>query len=329
MINRRYVRTSCFLAAALLFSVTGQTAAEADSFLNPARNSYSLSKTLDRPFLQSVPVPQVWQTDSSSEEFRRALSSADSPEELADRYLRDALWQTEATDMQNDFQTIVLDDQLSEKTEIADVLNDLMPVVVLANDDVVGQVEKIESDFDDFQISLSEKNAEKLPEHLLDLNAFFNSLKETAPMDVELASFQDFFRKKSAQETQIVTETADSFITDAVLDQAEQVFSFERSYTQGMWEADEVCWSLLINDVLDLSTGANFLVREEDLPDGETIKNSYRSASLLDREEKTDQIQGDRFSADRQALIKRLPKLLETIETQGRKTKGRNTKDVK
>ena len=231
--------------------------------------------------------------------------------------------------MQNDFQTIVLDDQLSEKTEIADVLNDLMPVIVLANDDVVGQVEKIESDFDDFQISLSEKNAEKLPEHLLDLNAFFNSLKETAPMDVELASFQDFFRKKSAQETQIVTETADSFITDAVLDQAEQVFSFERSYTQGMWEADEVCWSLLINDVLDLSTGANFLVREEDLPDGETIKNSYRSASLLDREEKTDQIQGDRFSADRQALIKRLPKLLETIETQGRKTKGRNTKDVK
>lgn len=329
LINKRYVRTSCFFVAALLFSLAEQRAASADSFLNPARNSYSLSKTMDRPFLQSVPVPQVWQTDSSSGDFRNALLDATLPESKEERLLAADLWQTEALDMQNDFQTIALDDQLSEKMEIADVLNDIMPVISLANDDAVGEVEKIEDDFDRFQMSLSEKNVELLSKRLVDMNSFFEALKEVAPMEVELEAFQEFSRKKSAQETQIVTELAKSFLSDDVLNQAEKIYSYEQSEALGIRDVEEVYWSLLINDASDLSTGANMLLFDEDFPEGEKFENPYRSASLLDRAEKNDQIQGDRFLADKQALMKRLPKELEDIEAEIRRTRGQKTKDRK
>ncbi|MBR1778056.1 MAG: hypothetical protein IJ752_05670 [Alphaproteobacteria bacterium] len=316
MNKRKCTQTLCLSAAALLFCVIGQGEASADSFLNPARNAYSLDKTADRPFLQNNPVPQVWQMDSSSEEFRRALLDAVLPETLEERQLK-AVEQYEAADEQWNFQTIVIEDQKAENRIAADLLSDIVPIVAEADNTASFDLEKADADYANRQLDAAQGETDRLIRQLLETQAFINALQETALIDLDLSVLEEFFEGTDRQERRIITETKEAFLPDSVLEKAQDIYAPETKNMQGVREIDEMLWSLLFNDMLDLSTGVDMLMYDDAYPKGEKAENTRRSLSLLDRDEKTDQIQENSLSAQKKALIKRLQKKLKGDKTKG------------
>lgn len=317
--NKNCIRKLSVFATALSFFAAGRGVAFADSFLNPAQNGYSLSKTFERPFLQSSPVPQVWQTDSSSEDFKRALFDAKSPETYQERHLNSLFWQADKADALNDFQSVIIDDRNTEETAIADLLNKLAPIVIEIHNLTVNDIEQINKKYAEYQKEVAEKEALDMQGRLIDLHTFFMVLKETVKTDVDLEILENKLKKESTAENKIFEKTSEAFFTDDVLKKAQDIYSTETDTMQMVRETDEVMWSLLVNDMLDLSTGTNMFLNDETYSVYEKSDFLPRSASLLDRDGKTDQIHQDNLHAAKKTIIQRL----------GRMSKNKLKKDVK
>ena len=306
LIKRKYIRKLCFPIAFFFFFGAGRDVC-ADSFLNPARNSYSLSKTLDRPFLQSSPVPQVWQTISSPEEFKKDMTEAITPETRED-ILSDVLaWQEDTEDFQQSFQTLTTDEWKKDNKIIAEILNEEVALTDLSTDEVLNDMREVDRYYD-YSPHLEGKVPRKMvlfANDLADDETYFASLDDIARIYEGFALWNDLLSEKDKQEMEALM---DSF--EVSLDQAEDIYYSEMPVMREVQFVDETVWSLMVGDLLDLSTGMNVLLYDETYPKGEKNENVSRSASLLDMGEKTDQIQEYGFPYSRQSLIGMLEKNL-------------------
>lgn len=317
MIKKKHIRTIWFPAAILFFLTAGQRAAEADSFLNPARNTYSLDKTIDRPFLQRVPIPQVWQTDSTSEDFREALAAAVFPEDPRDRLFDILSLQSDIPDFQNDFQTIVIEDQKTDKNDISDVLNDMVPVLGEANDNVALDIDRLDRIYDAHQRILSQTDQDDFVHQMQDVQSFFMAIMNIIRIDLDLEKLDRIFKTKEILENRILDETEEGFMSDSVIDNAGDLYFSESKQMGGMKEYDDVTWALLFNDLFDLSTGINMISYDPVYLAEKTDESKRNSASLLDSAKKTDQIQGNDLVKEKQLLMQRLQKMLKNDKIKG------------
>lgn len=317
MTQRKCTSVLCLSALALFF-LTTERAVSSDSFLDFSQNAYSLSKVFTRPLLQPSHIPQVWQTDSKSDTFRRAVLEGLSPE-ISKRQFRAHAWQQATEDVQWDFESLVVKDQEAEKRAIADTVEDLVPIIEDANDRMADYMESLNRDYDLAQVASAQKDVFQLSKQLADFHSFVNMLKEMAPMDADMAAVEECFEKNELKERKIIIESRNSFLTDDILSDAEQIYSFETQGRKEMHAVDETVLSLLFNDLLDLSTGVNSLVWDSAYPPDEKVENTYRSASLLDRAKKTDQIQENPLFAARRDLIERLKNIMKSGRIKGAK----------
>ncbi|MBR1945909.1 MAG: hypothetical protein IJ846_06445 [Alphaproteobacteria bacterium] len=311
MIKKKHIRIICFPAAVLFFLAAGQKAANSDSFLNPARNSYSLDKTIDRPFLQSVPIPRVWQTDSSSDIFRKAWLNLNPSGKSEDRMFGILSLQSDIADFQNDFQSLIIEDQRSEKNNIADMLDEIVPVLDAVDGSVALDIEEADRVYDSYQKNLLRAEQKGFSEQLSGMQTFFVALKEIIRIDFELEKLDRILKTKEFQEKKIVEETPETFLSDTIIDRAEDFYFHETEHMGGLKECDDAVWSLLINDMLDLSTGINMMANDSFLIE-KTDESKRGSASLLDSAKKTDQIQGNDLLKEKRILMQRLQKMLKS-----------------
>lgn len=318
MVKRKNIKVLCFPLFAALFFVAPHKKAAADSFLNPADNSYSLKKVFTRPLLQSVPIPQVWQTDSKSEKFRRAWLDALTPQTPAERQLRALSWQLWVRDGLYDFKKTAEDDPAGDWSAVARILNDLVPIVEQAEGNAVFGSDSQDDLYMRSQIRRAEGETDKLAGGLFDLQAFLTSLNETVRTDMELMRLDALMHAADRKTDKVFAAIGRSLLSESVLKKAQDIYSPETQQIQGLKETDDVLASLLINDMMDLSTGVVMLSGDDVFQD-QPVEKTRRSSSLLDRVKKTDQIhKGDPVSR-RKAFFKRLENFL----------KGDKAKDVK
>lgn len=318
MAKRKNIKVLCFPLLAALFFIAPHKKAAADSFLNPADNSYSLKKVFTRPLLQSVPIPQVWQADSKSEKFRRAWLDALTPQTSAERQMRALSWQLWVRDGLYDFKKTAEDDPAGDWSAVARILNDLVPIVEQAESNAVFGSDRQDDLYMRSQIRRAAGETDKLAGGLFDFQAFLTSLNETARTDMELMRLDALMHAADRKTDKVFAAIGRSLLSESVLKKAQDIYSPETQQIQGLKETDDVLAALLINDMMDLSTGVVMLSGDDVFPD-QPVEKTRRSSSLLDRVKKTDQIhKGDPVSR-RKAFFKRLENFL----------KGDKAKDVK
>lgn len=316
--KRKNIKVLFFPLLAALFFIAPRKNAAADSFLNPADNAYSLKKVFVRPLLQSMPIPQVWQTDSKSEKFRRAWLDALTPQTPAERQMRALSWQLLSRDDLYDFEKTAKNDPSEDWKSAAQILNDLVPIVERAENNAVFGTDRQDDLYMRSQIRQAERETDKLAGGLFDLQAFLAVLDDTARTDMELARLDTLMHAADRKTDKVFAAIGRSLLSENVLKKAQDIYSPETRQIQGLKETDDVLASLLINDMMDLSTGSVMLSGDDVFSD-QPLEKTRRSSSLLDRVEKTDQIhKGDPVSR-RKAFFKRLEKFL----------KGGKIKDVK
>lgn len=316
--KKKNIKVLFFPLIAALFWTAPHKKAAADSFLNPSDNAYSLKKVFARPFLQSVPVPQVWQTDSKSEKFRRAWLNALTPRTPAERQSDALFWQTDAQDSLYDFEKTAKDNPAEDWGAVARILNDLVNIVGLAENNAVFGSDRQDDLYMRSQIRRAERETDMLAGGLSDLQAFLASLNETARTDMELARLDALMHAADRKTDQVFAAIGRSLLSENVLKKAQDIYSPETQQIQGLKETDDVLASLLVNDMMDLSTGVVMLSGDDMLPD-QPVERTRRSSSLLDRVKKTDQIHKSDPVSRRKAFFKRLENFL----------KGDKAKDVK
>ena len=310
MIQKKHSGSFCLFVTALLFFMAGRAECSTDSFWNMPKNSYSLSQTFDRFFLQSIPVPQVWQTNPASPEFKQAMPEFFLPETREERLFKAILWENEQSDIEKVFQELVIEDQASEKGIVADMLEDMVPIVFEANDNAVEETDEIDSLFYARLINGFRKEVPESLYHAMDIQYFIQALNEITQLDVDMEILEKHINKTDTQRNLVLAETKDTFLPENILEKAEDVESMETMDISEMKDVDDVFLSLLVNDLYDLSVGSNFLFHDDLKQMAKKEESTNRSVSLLDRIEKTYQIQEDTFAAEREALMKRLTKRL-------------------
>lgn len=302
----------------LAFVVEGRGFAVADVFLDPADNSYSLKKVFVRPFLQKTPIPQVWQTDSKSEKFKQDWLDAITPETHVEKLFHALLWQMPVPDEQKAFNLITRENPASDWSAISKTLNDLIPIVDLAEKNASADMDEKDLIYVKELLKSAEKEKDLVDIRLLNLKAFWATLDETARVDVELAQLQNELQEANKKTKSLFQQINRSLLSTEILEKAQDIYLPETQKIKGLNEIDDVFNSLLVNDMLDLSTGL-YMMNQDDMLSDFSIESQYRSASLLDRNQKTDQIRLSDPAYRRKAFFKRLEKFL----------KGDKSKDVK
>ena len=307
-----------FHTVAVVFLAVPQKGFATDSFVNPADNAYSLKKVLTRPFLQKMPIPQVWQTDSKSEKFRRAWLNALTPQTKAERQLESVSWQLEAQDRLRDFEKTTKTDPQADWSAVSEILNALIPIVEQAEVNAVFSADRQDDLYMRDRIRHAAGETDKMARDMFNFQAFLLSLNETARTDMELELLASQMRQSDQKTDNLFAKIGHSLLSEAILKNAEDIYAPETRQIRGLKEIDDVLSALLINDMMDLSTGLIMLSRDEMFPD-QPVAATRRSASLLDRTQKNDQILKADPVSRRKAFFRRLEKFL----------KGNNTKDVK
>lgn len=284
----------------------GTRTAFADSFMNPARSSYSLEKTADRPYLQSVPVPQVWQTDSSSAAFKKALLDATLPETAEERHFNALVWQSDEYEDQNDIQTIFFDEKLMDYYIASGMVDAFVPISSLAEESALSDINMIDARARRYVLKKMDSDSKKLTENLTDIQAFLDMAVKTAPWEVETEKTEALFRNKDRQEYALLAETKDSFLPDSVLDNAERFDFYEISSLNNVRMFNDMLSNLLFEELLDMSVGIGIMEDKELYPPEEVVENMSKAASLLDRTKKNNQILDNTLSAEKKALKQRI-----------------------
>lgn len=303
MMKKKYVQTLCFPAALVLLMQT-ESDARADSFMNPARGAYSLEKTLERPYLQSAPVPRVWQTDSSSEAFRKAWLDETLPETREERLLKASSWQKDAADSRIGFDSVALGGRQRDMESFANTLSGLLPVVQAGIKNAEADVDVVNDDHKAYLEKRRSSDAAAWHDALSDAHANLHVLDKFVPFYLEMRSLEKELAEKSRQEAEI---EKDGF--DVSLEDAEKIYAPETLFEKMALPLDEDLWFLMFNDLTDLSTGTNSLMFGEDYVAGDKKESVNRSASLLDSDRKNDHIQEDGFEDSKQRLIRSLKKM--------------------
>lgn len=307
----KYKKALSFYITALLSLTTVKNVVSAGSFTDPARNSYALEKTLDRPYLQSAPVPRVWQTDSISMNFRWSLLNAALPETKEERYFETLFRQSDEQENRNDFQTLFFDERIKDFATLSEVVNYFIPVSGRAMETVLNGLAEADAAAADHKETIRRRDYENWNEELADIRADLRSLNETARWSVETEEVENFLRKKDRQGNVVLLEAGRIFPPDDILNKAEDITSFEVTSLADFRNANALLITMLVDDLLDLSTGIGIMENDDFLSSPEVVENNSKSASLLDRAEKNDQILEGSLPEKRLAILKRLQKRLE------------------
>ena len=296
MIKKKDIQTICLSGVFSLLLMTAQTA-RADVFLHPEQNAYSLSKTAKRPFLQSVPIPQVWQTDLSSDSFKKALLNVLFPQTEQERHFDALTHENDSADVLYDFQSIFLSNR-QENEAIADTLSDVGKIIEKGTASVARDIEELSDKSDAFFEDIRKADVSAWKKRFSDLVIFSYILNDMARITAEVDILEEDGKKNEFRGWEKLSVLSEKF-----LERAGDIYSAESHGGQEMLDADNMFSSLLIDDALDVSTSVNVLLYDDAFPVNEKVKNLNRSASLLDRKQKTAQIQGDSFLESRKALV--------------------------
>ena len=296
MIKKKDIQTICLSGVFSLLLMTAQKA-QADVFLHPEQNAYSLSKTAKRPFLQSVPIPQAWQTDLSSDSFKKALLSVLFPQTEEERYFDALARQNDNTDALYDFRSVFLSNR-QENESLADTLNDVSKIIESGTASVAEDIEELSDKSDALFEEIRKADNSAWEKRFSDVAFFFDALSDMAAIVAQVDLLEEDAKRNEFRDWEKLSVLSEKF-----LERAGDIYSPESLGGQVMLDADNVFSSLLIDDALDVSTSVNVLLYDDAFPVDEKVKNSNRSASLLDRKKKTAQIQGDAFLESREALI--------------------------
>ena len=163
----------------------------------------------------------------------------------------------------------------------------------------------------DHEDTLRRLDYENWNEELADIRADLRSLNETARWSVETEDVENFFRKKDRQGNVVLLEAGRIFPPDDILNKAEDITSFEVTSLADFRNANALLITMLVDDLLDLSTGIGIMENDDFLSSREVVENKSKSASLLDRAEKNDQILEGSLPEKRLAILKRLQKRME------------------
>ncbi len=311
--TKKYIFSMAF--PLLLFG--SQTSVVAGVFSDPADNSYSLKKVFVRPFLQNFPIPQVWQTDSKSEKFKQDWLDAMTPKTPAEKQMESLAWQLPALDERRSFNMIARENPVSDWSGISKIVIDLIPIVDLAGEKASLDQDKKDALYNKRRIKDAEKEKNLLDLNLLDLRAFWRVLDQTARTDFELLMLKNELKDADQKTNRLFQQINRALLSTEILEKAQDIYSMETRQIKGLNEIDDVFNSLLVNDMLDLSTGL-YMMNQDDMLSDFSIDSPYRSASLLDRKQKTDHSRLSDPAYRRKAFFKRLEKFL----------KGHNSKDV-
>lgn len=301
-----------FLAAAVgCFLTATQGIAVSDSFLNPADNAYSLKKVFVRPSLQNSPIPQVWQTDAKSAEFRRARLDAMTPRTAAERQLNALSWQSDVRDGLNDIKKITTENPAQDWEAIGQMLRDIIPIVEQAEQNAVFGFDVQDSLYARDQVWQAGKEIDALTGEMRGFQAFLTVLNETARTDLEVARLNLLMENADSKSDKNLIGLGRFFLTDDLLKKADDIYLTETRQIRELKEMDNVLSSLLINDMMDLATGM-VILSDEDEFFKQPIENTRLSSSLLDRAEKTEHLHKIDPVSRRKVFFKRLEKFLKS-----------------
>ncbi len=308
MIKNKYIK-SVFAYGAIFCFLTGMSdSVMAGAFTDPADNAYSLKKVFTRPYLQNTPIPKVWQVDASSPNFKGALLDSLTPQTQTELQLDSLLRELDALDRQNDYRNMAVVSPFFDMKAVTRLLNEMVPVVEQVQRETLSDLKEVEKRSERYQQESLKTEETQFNQSLVDLSSFFASLSETARMDVEM----DFLEKslEDTCETQMLFDLNNSFLSENILSKAENIHLSETEDVQIRNQTEEIFYSLLINDMMDLSTGIGTFEQDSSFFAPDDNKNISKSASLLDRTNKTDQIQNDDPASKKQSLFKKLEKFL-------------------
>ena len=316
----KYTQTLSFCIAALLSLTFGKSEVSADSFIEPARNAYLLKKTADRPYLQSVPVPQVWQTDSVSEEFKRSLLDALSPETKEERHFNALSRQLDEEDRQRDYQTVFLDEKIRDFHDSAEIVNYFVPVAINAMSTVLDGVAETDAAAAEYERKIALRDLKKWDDDLFDIRSYLNSIRDISLWGAETDDVENLFEKKRKQENGILIDAEkEKKEFGGILEKAENIYSYELDLLRDYRIVNEAMATFTVDDLLDLSTGIGIMEDKGVYPPDEVVENLPKSASFLDRKQKTDQIPKGTLFGEKKALLEKLQKSI----------KRKNKKDAK
>lgn len=291
-------RTPIGIVSAALLSLTANGAA-ADVFMNPANNAWAPEKVFSRPYLQSDPLPQVWQTGTATPRFRRAWRTAITPETEGEHALRVYAKQIETLDMLNDFDRIARLDPESEQAEISALLREVFEIADRSEQTASRALDERDAEWLSALRRARENASTETDDGLKRLSAYFSLLDDFAADEIRLRRVLTAL--DAAQKTRDSREV-ERMTTPPMPMELEMKSSPDLFETRGMVAnvaVGDALSSLLINDVADLSTGMNLLSDETVWSGGGWFEKAPvddyrpRSASLLDSGDKKHKIQTD------------------------------------
>ena len=248
-------------------------------------------------------MPQVWQTFSSPEELKKTVSEAIKPEDRRDVLWNTLLWQEDTEDLQQDFQTVIVDEQERDGRNFADLLVEMFPFVKNMADEIDKDVALADDEFRRYQTPRMYRKLREENKKLFEMEAFFKSLEGISKTDAEIAVAENEVRRLNDKERKIAIDSS-----EVSLSQAEDIYFSELSVMREISLVDEAVWSLMFDDLLDLSTGMNVLLYDENYRPDMKDENVSRAASLLDMDGKTGHIRGHGFPVSRKSLMNFLEK---------------------
>lgn len=297
------------LSAAVFPDIMPVKRVEAGVFLNPADNAYSTGKVFSRPWLQSRPVPQVWETDMKSDAFRDAFLDAFILHAPVLEQINTLSIQMDNEESLRDFRRITEENPSSEWAYLTGDLNEMIYVVKHAEENTVSDLAYQDNRYARFLIGLEEKNANRLPERLTLWEAFWKALPETAAADVAADFTADDMNVSDKRSFSLFKAADETDFSDQMLETAQDINQWEMRETQQAQETDEVLMALLIDDIIDMASGLAMAHSDEDALYGVRRRGEGRKVktfSLLDRHGKKGQIYSSDPDVRRKALLERL-----------------------
>lgn len=308
------------LPALALVLLSGGSGHASDNFLHPEKNTYSLKNIFTRPYLQSHPIGPVWTAGAGTEAFRRALLNALTPRTRQERLLAALFWGEEAQNNMDWFEKTEQEDMKEATGALIDTLDELYPISEEVMDSFAQSAERSDLKTAD-DLLLTHLDMDSLKQDMDDLYIYMKSIDRNLRTELEIdvieRALSALERRRQKEVYALLLDDNDTI--EKSLEVAEDIFLIEGKDNIIQNEMEQLLWSLLVNDMMDIGSTLDFgkadLLRWEkqnlDLPE---------LYSPLDIKVESKQIQDETDQSKREGFFRIFKKIFSKKENNGTQT---------
>lgn len=294
------IKTIAFLAAVL--SGRSVCAEQKGVFLYPNDNAYALDKILTRPYLQSLPIREVWRSGAIGDDLAYYLWDYDVPVQNEEIQADAHFWKVDAIERNFEF-TDAKRDTNQGVDFIADFSSSAYPELDAQAVDFIKQIDR--ADLDVTNMTLDYESKKEMVRDVDAMADFNRGRTGLALIDIVFAQLDAAMRPYDKKVEAALAEQKND-VLDGYAANPDRYFP-ETALANVLKNYDETVFSLLVSDLTDLNTAVE--ISAQDAADWVKLDLGLDSSDF-----------SAKIQSEKQSEQKRLLKLIRgVVEREGKK----------